>query len=412
MHDRPPGATVVGSPLESEPDPDVPAPAASRGGSRLGPAESPEPIQAPRPPLPLHDLRARIVGIPLFGIAIPQATGLFGNLRPTSPVYWLGVFYFVLLSFVVWQGNRFLLIKQRERFDWLDRPARKALILIASSVTYTAPVTIGMLVLWYRFARLSTVDWVVIRTVVIVVLTVVIFVTHVYETVYLIRQRMRDALRFEQLERARVEAELEALRNQVDPHFICNSLNALLHLIEVRSTRAQDFVERLADVYNYVLLNRHRELVTLRDELGFLDNYYRLVQLRYGEGLRLQVTADRARLDACRIVPISLQILLENAVKHNSVSPDTLLDVSVRLDDTVVSMENGLRPHIPPKPSSRLGLQNLDARCRLVVGRGIEVIETADRFTVRLPVVPRSPSPGAGRMSDSATARAGRPGTV
>jgi hypothetical protein len=344
-------------------------------------------VDAPPRAIPPHDLGVRLIGIPLLGIVIPQVTGVYGDIPPTSPFYWAGFFYFILLSFILWQGNRYLLIKQRERFDWLDHPLRKAALLVVANAFYTVPVTVLMLLAWYRAAGFPSADWGVIRSVSIIVLTCVVFVTHAYETVHLIHQRSQDALRVEQLERARVESELEALRNQLDPHFVFNSLNALAHLVETDSARALTFTECLADVYHYVLLNRNRELVLLRHELDFLDNYHKLVCLRYGNALILRVAGDQSQVDTRRLPPISLQVLLENAVKHNVVTAASPLGVEVLIGDGFVSMENPRRPGSAARMGSGLGLQNLDARCRLILGRGIEVVATSERFAVRLPTM-------------------------
>ena len=387
MDDRsPPTTSLATSAVLPRAAPSVIAHGAGAGSE---PWQAAEELEGRAPVRPLHDLRVRLVGVPLLGVTIPQVTGLFGPLRPSSPAYWAGFFYFILLSLLIWQGNRYLLIKQRARLDWLDAPVRKAVTLIVASIFYTVPLTVAMLVGWYRAAGFPTVDWVAVRTVTIIVLTCVIFVTHVYETVHLIHQRSQDALRVERLERARVEAELEALRSQVDPHFLFNSLNTLAHLVETRSAHALLYTERLADLYRYILLNRGRALVSVRDELEFLDTYYQLIRLQYGDALVVTVTGDRARLDDRWLPPISLQVLLENAVKHNTISPQTPFAVRVVFDHATASVEN-LRVARRQEPrTSRLGLQNLDARCRLVVHVGIEIDATAERFLVRIPLVRR-----------------------
>ncbi len=190
---------------------------------------------------PIDDRALRCVGIPGFGIAIPHLTGLFGPYGPRSATYWLGLLWFALLAAIIWHANRWLLFRQREYVDWFRDPLRKLLLLLVGVVFGTVPVTIGMLVLWYRFAGFGAANWAAIEVVTLTNTVCVVFVTHVYETVFLIKERESDLVRVADLERARAEAELEALRAQLDPHFLFNCLNALGHLLEEDPPRARIF---------------------------------------------------------------------------------------------------------------------------------------------------------------------------
>ena len=108
---------------------------------------------------PIRDLGIRLAGIPLCGIIIPNVTGVFGPLGPRSPVYWLGYAWFILLSLLVWQGNRFFLVRLRRRYDWPAHRSRKLLLLLASNLFYTTPVVVVMMAAWYRFAGFPRIDW-------------------------------------------------------------------------------------------------------------------------------------------------------------------------------------------------------------------------------------------------------------
>src|SRR5262249_25427170 len=158
-----------------------------------------------------------------------------------------------------------LLFKQREHFDWFSNPVRKLLMLVTANVVYTAPITVLGLVAWFRIAG-APVDWRAIEVVVLTNVICVLFVTHAYETLFLIRERESDMTRVERLQRLRAQAELAALKAQVDPHFLFNSLNTLGHLITRDAERAREFCDALAQVYRYVLDSRHRNLATLGDE--------------------------------------------------------------------------------------------------------------------------------------------------
>lgn len=330
----------------------------------------------------IDDRTIRWVGIPAFGIFIPNFTGLFGDYGPADGWYWLGYVYFIFISWSIWQGNRWLLFKQRENMDWFSNPVRKLIMLVAANVFYTAPVTVGLITGWYWFSGVGPVDWDAVQLVTLANVICVIFVTHAYETVFLIKERQSDLLAFEQLERARVEAELEILKSQIDPHFMFNSLNTLAYLIENDRDRALQFNESLSDVYRYILMNKQKELVTLEEEIAFANSYFTLVRIRFGEGVHFNVDApdDTNKLMA----PISLQLLLENAVKHNEFDEKKPLTINLRLSNGWVEVTNNLRAKAL-KNTSKIGLRNLTERYRLLTGKEVEVEQTEHEFKVKLP---------------------------
>ena len=342
----------------------------------------PEPRR--RQDVALDDLHIRLAGIPLFGVVIPNLTGLFGTLGPRDLPYWLGYVWFVALSAAIWQGNRFFLLEQRRHYDWFDHPWRKVAVLLFANVFYTAPLTVAMLWGWYR-ARGLEVDVQAVRVVALANVICVVFITHVYETVYLIQQRESDLVAVARLDRARAEAELAALRSQVDPHFLFNSLNTLAHLIPTDPAAALRFTEGLADIYRYVLTSRHRDLVPLSDEMRFAEAYVGLLQLRFGDAvsLRSDVPAEPGVL----VPAVSLQLLLENAVKHNAFDRASPLDIQVTVAGDRIRVENPRRPRATREGSPETGLQNLDERCRRITGRGIEVDRGGPTFSVALPLL-------------------------
>lgn len=330
----------------------------------------------------IDDRTIRWIGIPAFGIFIPNFTGLFGPYGPSDAWYWGGYLYFIFISWSIWHGNRWLLFKQRENMDWFSSPVRKLVMLVAANVFYTAPITIALIWAWYQFSGAGPVDWDTVQLVTLANVICVIFVTHAYETVFLIKERQSDLLAFEQLERARVEAELEILKSQIDPHFMFNSLNTLAYLIEHDREKAMQFNESLSDVYRYILMNKGKELVTLQEEVAFANSYFTLVQIRFGLGVRFYVEAggDTDKLMA----PISLQLLLENAVKHNEFSEKRPLTIRLRLRGGWVEVTNNLQIK-KLNGTSKIGLRNLNERYRLLTGKEVLVEQTDSEFRVKLP---------------------------
>jgi hypothetical protein len=343
-------------------------------------------VTPPKPAAqPFDDRLLMCVGVVGFACAIPQLTGLYGGMSVSEPRFWLGFLGHLGLAASLWLGNRWLLFKQREHFDWFANPWRKLAMLVTANVLYTAPLTAAWLWTWFHIAPLPM-DTTKILVVTLTNVICVVFVTHAYETVFLIRERESDLVRVEKLERSRAEAELAALKAQVDPHFLFNSLNTLGHLITRDPQRGRAFCDTLAEVYRYVLASRDRDVVPLGDELDFVRRYHRLLELRFGEAIAVEIDAA---LPPARfaIAPLALQTLVENAVKHNQLGDDAPLSVALTLEGDTVCVANRMLPRSSARPSSGLGLSNLDERCRLLTGRSLAVRSDGQRFEVRVPLV-------------------------
>ncbi len=334
----------------------------------------------------LNDNKIRLIGIPFFGIAIPNLTGLFGSIQPSDPRYWLGCLLFIGLAGAIWQGNRYLLFRTRQRFTWFDKPIEKLILLFMNNIFYTAPITIAILCVWYNIAGFG-VKWETILIVSLINVICVLFITHVYETVFMVKEQQNEQIRSAELQRAKAEAELAALKNQVDPHFMFNSLNTLTHLIKVDSSRALQFTENLAEVYRYILIQKDQTLVLLDDELDFTHKYTDLLHLRFGQALIIKKRFNGSAGREFLIPPTSVFVAFENAVKHNEISERTPMLIDVDLRDGMLYIINSIRERKNVGHSSKIGLKNLDERFRLVTGNGITAERQNDEFIVKLPLI-------------------------
>ncbi|MFN0183840.1 MAG: sensor histidine kinase [Aquabacterium sp.] len=368
-------ATALPKPLQDAPGPE---PSAGTGGAGVR----------------FDDRPMMLIGSVGFGLAIPWLAGLFGPYRPPQALWWAGQAWFIVLALAIWGGNRWLLFKQREHLDWFSQPMRKLLMLVTANVLYTAPVTLLGLLAWFALAGLP-VDRNALQVVALANVICVLFVTHAYETLFLIRERESDLMRVERLERLRAQAELGALKAQVDPHFLFNSLNSLGHLMTRDALRAREFCDLLAEVYRYVLDSRQRDLVPLAAELDFLRQYHRLLTLRFGAAITLDGDGawDKADIARWQVAPMALQTLLENAVKHNQALADAPLRLDLRLHDGTVTAGNAVRPRLGGTAGGGIGLANLDERCRWLAGRGLVVRDAGGRFEVEVPLVPAQERP-------------------
>jgi hypothetical protein len=337
----------------------------------------------------LNDNLIRLLGIPFFGLAIPNVSGLFGNLTASDPRYWFGYVYFIILAFMIWQGNRYLLFRTRKRFTWFDKPIEKLILLLINNIFYTSPLTVGWLCMWYNIAGFEKVNWTSIQLVVLINVICVLFVTHVYETVFMVKEQQGEQLKNAELSRAKAEAELAALKNQIDPHFMFNSLNSLSYLISKDQNKASQFTDNLAEVYRYILSQKDQTLVVLEDELIFTHKYTELLHLRFGKALIFKKHFEDALEKRYLIPPTSVFVALENAVKHNEISEQFPLQVDIDLRDDHLTISNKIRAKRNLQHSSKIGLKNLDERFRLVTGKNILSGKTDEFiFQVKLPLIP------------------------
>ncbi|MBC8043869.1 MAG: histidine kinase [Rhizobacter sp.] len=206
-------------------------------------------------------------------------------------------------------------------------------------------------------------------------------------TSYFFFERWKKAvLESETLKQERLQSQLYALKAQLDPHFLFNTLGALTTLIEESPPTAVAFVERLSEVYRYVLQSRERELVPLADELKFLTAYEFLFQYRFGERLKVVKTVDE-QSEQLYLPPMSLQLLFENAMKHNAFSAEKPLTIEIAASHGEITVINNVQPRTHLEPSLGIGLQNLVRRYELLSGKKPLIVSSAASFSVRLPLL-------------------------
>jgi hypothetical protein len=196
----------------------------------------------------------------------------------------------------------------------------------------------------------------------------------------------QDALKREQkLREENLIFQNETLRNQVNPHFLFNSLNTLSSLIDTQPETSKIFLSRLSAIYRYILDNSHRDKVTLKSELDFVSDYFDLHKIRDEEKIVLIIDVPDA--EQFWILPVSLQILLENAIKHNMATRNNPLNIKIYLKDKNVIVSNNLQKMAIQMKSTKIGLRNLAERVILVTGKKLIIEETENDFTVKVPLI-------------------------
>jgi sensor histidine kinase YesM len=291
----------------------------------------------------------------------------------------------------LWLANGYPSEWLNRRVDWTAHPLRRFLITLLLSVVMSLLVILlvaGGFLVFYHHRPLSSLTW---RPFVIPLLITVVVSLFMHSRSFLMGWR-EAAIRVERVEKENAVARLDSLRRQVDPHFLFNSLNALTSLIEDHDpARATRFVRQLAQVYRYVLDSQEQEVVPLREEIRFVESYVYLQQTRLGEGLQVDISLPPAAdLDALLVPPLAVQLLLENALKHNATSQRDPLRISLTLDVAArqLVVRNALRyRRVPDGESTGLGLANLQARYQFLTSQTVRIEKTDTEFIVTLPLL-------------------------
>lgn len=207
-----------------------------------------------------------------------------------------------------------------------------------------------------------------------------------YEVLSFYLQLQRTVAEKAELERRNVESQLEGLRNQVNPHFLFNSLNTLVYLIPEEPEKAVRFVQQLSKVYRYVLESRDARIIPLQEELDFLHSYVFLLKERFGENLHVHLRDLNGHSDG-GIVPLTLQMLFENAIKHNVLSTERPLTIELFAENGRLVVRNNFQKKNQVLDSTGVGLENIRARYRMLTNQEVETIVSREYFTVLLPMI-------------------------
>jgi sensor histidine kinase YesM len=334
----------------------------------------------------IRDAYLRMIFIPLFGIAIAAISGMitFEHYSVSESIFALS--YFIFLSLCIWIGCSWIHGKLRTVFRIGSNPVAKILSISLFSTLYGVSIVTILSLAWLRFSS-EIFSWHTLTKSIIFTSCCIIAYTLLYEVIFLSKEREIDNEVVNQLDIERTQAEIALLQNELDPHFIFNSLTTLSHLISTEPAKAQLFNSKLAEVYKYFLVNKNRELIDLGEELDFIEGYFYLLQIRHDNKLNLQATVNQLEKKSIRILPCALQILVENAIKHNEFTNSDPLLIHIDLNGKYLKISNNIKRKTYNVNSTKIGLQNLSSRYRLVCKKDIEIEKTENRFTVKLPII-------------------------
>lgn len=212
---------------------------------------------------------------------------------------------------------------------------------------------------------------------------VVIIGVNVIKVIY---QNQQNRLEIQNLKIENLQSQFDALKNQVSPHFLFNSLNSLKTLIRETPELAQEYLNHLSSVLRYTLQANENKLVSLNDELQFVDSYFFLIKLRFNKNITLSQNIND-KLMNYKVPPLALQILIENAIKHNEISKRNSLEISVFTNDENLVVKNNINKKYSPEPGAGVGLVNLSNQYRILAGKAILIKNEESTFVVEIPLL-------------------------
>ncbi|MBL7839870.1 MAG: sensor histidine kinase [Cyclobacteriaceae bacterium] len=286
----------------------------------------------------------------------------------------------------LWRGNARLTDLINKNISWLEEPVKRFVVGMVVTVVYTAGIivlTMYAFKLIFDFDFGSSLQPTIIISIVITLL--ISFFLHAREFLLNWRKLEFDAV---QLRNENLTSKYESLKSQLDPHFLFNSLNVLTNLVYADPDKSARFIKQLSEVYRYVLEVRNKEVVPLEEELKFVESYLYLQQIRFGDKLRIENNLQGV---VGFIPPLALQILAENAIKHNIISEDDPLTIKLYPENNEVVIENNLQKKVLlTEGSTGIGLDNVTKRYEFLSDKKITILETATSFIVKLPLLSNS----------------------
>jgi hypothetical protein len=335
------------------------------------------------------NLRIILLHVVLGGGGLTIVTNLYSILDNTISVE--DLLYSFYLNGALWAalafGNGIVVDWLDKRISWLEQPVARLIWGLILTVGYTlaAASLILLIYVYLRFDMLPVEGYKALdKSFFLWVIIITFLVSSFLHGRGFFMSWKASFLEAEKQKRIAVSSRYESLKNQVNPHFLFNSLNVLSNLVYKDQDLAARFIKQLSKVYRYVLDTKEQEVVPLSVELEALEAYIFLLDMRFGQSLTVSV--DLKDTEEWVIAPLSLQMLVENAVKHNVISKADPLHVSVFKDEEdYIVVTNNLQPKSNPQESSGIGLPNIQERYALLTDKPVEIESREQEFAVRIP---------------------------
>lgn len=333
-------------------------------------------------------LKAFAIGIVLW-IILLALNLLNGNPLPQFNRLTLNFIYTVLYTVIIYMANAILFMRLDQYFENSRFTAKRLIIGFVTSIL----LSIAVVFLLYFFDEVilnnKTVETFLVEQKfanyfnTIVITFIISLIIHVF---YLYKAQQESKIKEQKVIAGTASAKFETLKNQIDPHFLFNSLNVLSSLIEENPDSAQKFTTSLSKIYRYVLEQKDKELISVEEELQFAKTYMNLLKMRFENSITYELPTEFNNLEA-KVVPLSLQLMLENTIKHNVVSEQKPLHIKIYIENNYLIVENNLQKKEVLQDRRGVGLQNIVNRYALISERKVLIEESKEYFRVMIPIL-------------------------
>jgi sensor histidine kinase YesM len=334
----------------------------------------------------LRDRYLKIAGVP---VTVFIVTALYNLFNSKQPIQWTfrDYFFYLVMAAVVWLCNVKIHYLLRKKLYQIKKIFPRLLTRYSIGIIISFVITLIFLTIWNRLLHESFFTYNTIAKLQVIIILVTMQISSIYEIAYLNNERESDIIKMERTEKSKIQAELDVLKNQIDPHFIFNSLNTLSYLISQDQVSAKRFNDTLAKVYRYILIKKEKDLVQLKEEIEFAMNFFYLLKIRYQQGLVMKIEINNIISENYLLPPLSIQILIENAIKHNHFTEKNPLNIEIKVIEEHVTVSNNRHIKQFEIQSSQIGLKNLSERYKLITNSVISITDNKDYFRVTLPIL-------------------------
>ncbi|MEO9802081.1 MAG: histidine kinase [Reichenbachiella sp.] len=321
-----------------------------------------------------------IIGIPLVTI------GLFVFQCSDPRFYFSELIWCFFISITLWQGNGWLIKLLNRHLPWRQPATYRVLIQIGLSVLFTIWLTYFAVKYLYAGVYHAHFSSLVFRGNLFVFLIISLLYNAVYTGGNLFKQWRESIVEAEEWKRQNLISQYEALKNQINPHFLFNSINTMLGLIEKHPKLAIEFGHRFAEIYRQILVKGAKELITLREEIQIIDIQSELLKSRFGKALNIISNIPENVMDKL-LPPLSLQHLIENAIKHNQISTKCPLKIELDVENDLIRVVNNKQVRNYKTPSTETGLSNIRKRYQYFTDREVVIADNEGSFSVQIPLL-------------------------
>jgi sensor histidine kinase YesM len=297
-----------------------------------------------------------------------------------------------MYSYGIGFGNGIVNDALDRRWDWLEQTNLRVYFGIICTILYTVPVVLGIDYLTFVvFQKMDVAEFFNNRMLWVHLFYIILSLgvsTFMHARSFMLKwkQASKTEVTQQKIIAGTANAKFETLKNQIDPHFLFNSLNVLSSLIEENPDNAQRFTTSLSKIYRYVLEQKDKELVSVEEELSFAKTYMNLLKMRFENSLFYEVPESIENPEA-KVVPLSLQLLLENTVKHNVVSEQKPLKIRIFIENDYLVIQNDFQKKEVLQSRQGVGLQNIVDRYSIITNRKVLIEQNEQTFTVKIPIL-------------------------